>query len=305
MTEKHNADETSETNSSTPVNRRRFVKSLGAAGVAAVGFTGVSAAKGDVDREVTELERGRRGKVIDTVMSDNHARKIRTKFQKDGWKPNVDDGKYISVKLAERNSYRAAIIPFEKDGAIKDEQRNLIWIEKEYADGVDVPYVTGQQAVKTDLTASVKTTSARSELGWESARSGLGWEVTTYTVGENEIETNTTVDGIIDQQDEQMLGPQGHIGPGPGGDCSCIKFVTYCDHVDYFCIAVYITATIGLVASCCRCKRSQGTFTKACALCLNTGIGAGLSFYSCDGVHSCHSEYVCFEQDSMCDSECS
>lgn len=271
------------------MNRRKILKSLGAAGTAAVGISSVGAAEQtSVPEEkipdIREIDGEEYKELLSTVMSDSHVEKIKPVLQEGGWSVDTSNGIYLHVDPPEFDPYRSAVIPLEKSSSVDDEQRLLIWIEKEHAIRADVPHVTGQQAVKVDPTVTT--------------RSGLGWKVTGYLVNESgEISKSTEEDGLSNK-----VGTNYHAGPpdsGGSGGCGCAVKGKKCG-LNYLCAAGLATSTVGVFFGCSACYASSGTFTTACYSCVNSLIGAGISLASCAGnMESCETVYRCADDTEL------
>jgi hypothetical protein len=148
------------------ISRRSLLKSSAgtAAGIAA--FTGMvtETSAEEVPVQITELERGDRGRVLSRALSDRDVKLLKSEFVKNGWTPRISEATIVrTVDDANGVTYHTVQIPFEtkSDG----EQAHLLW--------GDIPAIKTQGRHYTHI-------------------EGITWNETSYWVDENSVQSTST-----------------------------------------------------------------------------------------------------------------
>jgi len=271
MTEEHNADNT--------VNRRRFVKTVGATGISVAGLSNVASASSDEEEPIpsTSLERNERKKTVGEIRSDENVKKVVKRLREQGWFSQFNDGTYKLLKPDKESSYRAAVIPFEKRGSArkrKDESREeqaiLMWRSRK---GVD----KGQSRVAGHEFDQSKSAGMNP--------SDLKHII--YTVESGQIHAKTEYLSDYPDQSSADRGFTIQRLPDPP-DCNCMYLDEYCNNYNWTCLgSIAITA---------------GTCTYSLSLrCLGSAVGSSLLLYADDENCNICDNYV-NRYKSVCDS---
>lgn len=249
MSDKHSMDEFAETDemsgSNNKVNRRRFVKSLGAAG-GLVGLQAIPATasaknlhsanqQDDIQQAIQEadVQQVNRAKALGRALSKDNVRSImRTFTTEKGWMPQFSDA--IAYKTEyEGESWNTVVLPFDDGDPTQEEQTYLTWSNNPKYEFQVSGHHTGHH-VPDDAEAY--------------------WDVTRYTVQNGEVVT----------EHETVMNFLG------------------CSNIGWGCVLTLASLYGGTIITCGTCIASSGWLITACARCVLALLGTGGATILCD-----------------------
>lgn len=267
-------------NSDSWPTRRNILKHIGGIGITSAAFSGTSIAqpssenssKKDSDLpDVNRLKKSERQNLIGRIMSDPHAQKIQSELRVDGWSPGINDGIYRSIEPPSKKPYNVAVIPFNGPDHTETEQRNLAWVEKRYADSLDLPHVFGHKA-ESESSSDISKNST----SWSTESYIPDNEFIKYITSRNEVGTNDIID------------------PPPPGGCYCRLRMKECSETNWTCVMAYVLAVPATAGLCYACYQSAGWLTQACFGCLGIASGDLALIDSCETI-DCEVWYECVD----------
>lgn len=242
MAEKNNADETTENESRAPsINRRRFVRSLGAVGgLTALGSVnsvrGAITSNGQDESEVrTEDITGRDEQELTAhALDEPDVQLIHEELAEFGYTPKQDQANAFHVYHLDSDlEYRVVIIPYQTGS--NNEQSYILWTDSSLA-----------------ITVGARTERFRND-------NGMGYETTSYTPGTNWAKTTRrTITPEELERYERYLEDDGIT----------IQNFPTCN-INFECVATAAAKAGILVGACASCA---SLFIPACFACAGSGI---------------------------------
>lgn len=233
MSDEHSADETAEaeTERHSSVNRRRFVKTVGAiGGTAAFGAVSTTTVEASLrGRNIERLAGKRQEKVIQKIKRDKEASNILRKVVEDGWKPQYNKGRYGLVTPADGERFNIAAVPLQLPNGHTSVSGGLKWSEQ------------------NDELTGVAILDQRDAVGNDSSDFE---EHTIWTEGsdvrsrvESHSPTGASSDGRLTTNDYTC--PSGGCG-GPCPTCGCNEYVEeHCVNWNISCI-MWVIGALGI-----------------------------------------------------------
>ena len=285
MSEDRNRKETVDVRAESTglVNRRSFVKALGATG--AIGLSGIGSAQAqasdeEIKREVNEVTGSDRQAYISMALSDSEVETITEELERDEWSPNTSDATVNRIDKADEDSdlnfstYHVVHIPFEKSVASQhsSESAGIVWTDKSIEEvGFTTPAAL---VVEEEPEGNPSIATQDDEDGSPTALE--------YTVENGEIkEEKSDISSEETETESEGVTAQG---------CYCRVKRVKCDNVPLHCWVSLAASYAGTYWSCGACGVGA---IPACGMCAVVVAGAGASSHGCLKNHDCRNVTVC------------